>query len=437
MNISLYHDRRQKNSSGRYVLKVQVYGQDQAGKTIRKYYSLSKICLTAYGTKGLTEKEFDKVFHGHHPRGKEQKLLMAINKELLRAQTILNEQQSFSLSDFERQYLGISKETVRDYFQDYIAKCHARDRYKSAQSYQVALRCLLEYNQHTRNGEEIYFNQITKTFLNDYDHWMRSQKVKSKSSGAERNRFSINTISIYMRNLRTIFNQAIEDGVVKQAAYPFGASSNKYTIPSSVNSKRALSQEQLKALWLVPTHNEYERRAKLYWFLIYSLNGINLADLAEVKQASYFEGILRFQRSKTRGAGKGTVRTISLPITAFAKEIMQELRVDSDDPDDFLLPIYTQEMTVKERNKSRSSILYNINANLKKLSPRANLNFHVTSYHARHSYATSALSSGANLHDIKETLGHSDLKTTLNYIASIEDARRLEISEKVTGFLNS
>jgi site-specific recombinase XerD len=58
----------------------------------------------------------------------------------------------------------------------------------------------------------------------------------------------------------------------------------------------------------------------------------------------------------------------------------------------------------------------------------------ISTYTARHSYATVLKRSGANIVFISESLGHSDLRTTENYLASFEKEERAKIASLLTKF---
>jgi len=58
----------------------------------------------------------------------------------------------------------------------------------------------------------------------------------------------------------------------------------------------------------------------------------------------------------------------------------------------------------------------------------------LSTYSARHSFATVLKRSGANIAYISESLGHNDLKTTENYLASFEKKERIKNAAFLTNF---
>src|SRR2546429_2910097 len=96
-----------------------------------------------------------------------------------------------------------------------------------------------------------------------------------------RNR-SKTTVGMVLRALRAIFNEAIDQGIIKkEKCYPFGR--KKYKLPTSKKVKKALSLEDIGRLYYYKTSCESEEFAKSLWFFCYFGNGMNPKDLAHLK----------------------------------------------------------------------------------------------------------------------------------------------------------
>jgi integrase/recombinase XerD len=96
--------------------------------------------------------------------------------------------------------------------------------------------------------------------------------------------------------LRAIFNKAIAENEIRTDIYPFG--NKKYKIPASKNTKKALSKEQLKKLLEYVPKNEFQKKARSFWFFSYSCNGMNIKDIALLKFKDIQEGAVRFYRAQ-------------------------------------------------------------------------------------------------------------------------------------------
>jgi hypothetical protein len=114
-----------------------------------------------------------------------------------------------------------------------IKKLIREGRISSAVSYHCSYVSLKKFRG------DVLFNQITPSYLVEYENWLKQQQL-SKS-----------TVGIYLRPLRAIFNEAIEDGIIKrEKCYPFGK--RKYRIPSSKNVKKALELEDVQKNIFLP-----------------------------------------------------------------------------------------------------------------------------------------------------------------------------------------
>jgi integrase/recombinase XerD len=146
----------------------------------------------------------------------------------------------FTFEAFERKLYDTAppKEDVPSYYHSYIKEMEKEGRVGTASSYNLSLKSLLGYHTHRAAGrkpEQLGFLAIDKDWLKGFERWMVE------------NGKSLTTVGIYLRPLRTIFNQAIADGLITQDYYPFGK--RKYQIPAGRNVKKALNKEDLKKLF--------------------------------------------------------------------------------------------------------------------------------------------------------------------------------------------
>jgi site-specific recombinase XerD len=134
-----------------------------------------------------------------------------------------------------------------------------------------------------------------------------------------------------------------------------------------------------------------------------------LPDIANLKQNNIVNERLVYSRQKT---GK----RISIPLSDSAKQIIQKYTDKCST--DYIFPILNDNMhkTEAQRYRRRKKVLRNVNANLRTIAKMLNIDIDLTTYVARHSYATVLKRSGVNIALIGETLGHSDLKTTQIYL---------------------
>ena len=233
-----------------------------------------------------------------------------------------------------------------------------------------------------------------------------------------------------MRPLKAIFNRAISEKDIKEHLYPFGET--KYQIPSSKNNKRALSKEQLKALYHAEPLTTQQEKAKDFWFFSYSSNGMNVKDIALLKYKDFAETYFEFQRAKTKFTSKTKLEKIKVYLNDFNKSIIEKHGKDKS-VENFVFDILSSEdNAVNQRVKIRNFTRF-INQNIKTLC-RANGLPEISSYWARHSYATQGIRKGASMEFMQESLGHRDMKTTELYFKGFDDETKKEFASKIMDF---
>lgn len=391
---SLFLDNRRALKDGTYPLKLTVY---YLGK--KKQYS------TPYK---LTKEEYQKM-QGSNLRDTDLKNKKNKIYSWLNDQTILvNSLTKFSFVDFERLFFKDEKATkeqlnaehVQPFFEEYIAKLRTQERIKTAESYQSALNSLLSFRRYLK------FHEITPDFLEAYEIWMLSFK-KSKTS-----------IGIYLRSLRAIYNLAMTNGLVEAGAYPF----KKYTIPAPRKSKRAFKDDQIKAVFNAKPESEKEQRALDFWRFSFMCNGINLKDIALLKKENIRGESMIYFRKKTEKTKRENVYPINVHLNKQALYIIKKWGNPGNNPNDYLFPILEHGITAKEKESKIANFSKNTNKYLRKIGTSLGITEKLTTYTARHSFATKLKNSEkVSLSFIMESLGHTSLKTTMDYLAGFED----------------
>jgi integrase/recombinase XerD len=285
----------------------------------------------------------------------------------------------------------------------------------------VCMHC--SYKSLMKFGGNVCFKGITVSYLNQYEQWLRSKEV------------SKTTISIYVRGLRTIFNEAIDVGLIKrEKCYPFGR--RKYRIPSSKNIKKALELSDISKIYYYECNSgiEGEQKGKDFWLFSYFGNGMNVKDIAFLKWKNIQDGYLIFERAKT----ERSMRSDPKPITVFINEDMWAIidRWGNNDrsPGNYIFPILEPGMTPLRQYDVVQLFVGLINEWMEKIRKELNITKKITTYVARHTFSTVLKRSGASTEYIQEALGHSDIKTTENYLDSFEKEVKKEYAHRLTSF---
>jgi len=241
---------------------------------------------------------------------------------------------------------------------------------------------------------------------------------------------SITTLAIYLRNLRTILNRALDSELITRKNYPFGK--GKYIIPTGRNVKKALTIDQIRAIkefYTVP--GSLSDRAKDFFLFSYLSNGINFKDIARLKNENIKGDQIHFVRAKTIRTRRDYT-PIKTSLRAETLAIIEKWRSPNRSPKAFLFPILSEGLTPKEETAKIQDFTKRINTKLKEIGEELKLPLKLTSYVARHSFSSIAINqAGAPIEYISEALGHTSLNTTRNYIDSFEDKRIKQITDSL------
>jgi site-specific recombinase XerD len=240
-------------------------------------------------------------------------------------------------------------------------------------------------------GQDILLDKIDNDLMHKYETFLKNTGMMK------------NTISCYMRALRSVYNQSVKHGLTIQKN-PFA---NIFTrIDKTV--KRAVSEDvivRLKNMDL-SSHIELELARDLFMFSFY-MRGISFIDMANLRKSNLKNGYIVYSRSKTR-------QMLTVKIEVCMQAIITKYYAQTID--DYLLPVYTVQ------NRDNTSQLRNHNKRLKRISDLLGLKKSISSYVTRHTWATLALRKGIPIEVISEGMGHESETTTRIYLASLEQS---------------
>jgi len=258
---------------------------------------------------------------------------------------------------------------------------------------------------------------ITPSFLQSYENYM----IKEGSS--------ISTVGIYLRQLRAIINKAIKEGAFPANLYPF----KKYQIPASRNIKKALNEDDLKLLFNYTPIRVDETKALDFWKLSYLCNGMNFADIIALKRENMNGNFLNFLRVKTIRTKKKDLTPIKVALHPTAKQIIEKYK-NQDTNSPYLFHILEPNLNATTiKNRCKRFIKW-VNERMERIRKELKIDKELTTYSARHSFSTVLMRKGVSTQFIKESLGHSSITVTENYLASFNDDVKLETANLLTDF---
>jgi len=294
----------------------------------------------------------------------------------------------------------IREKTVGDFYKELIRTFEKTDKVGNRLIYKTSYNSIKVFNKGRLN---ILFSDIDVPWLNRYEKWLRSKGNKET------------TISLLFRTLRSAYNKAVEAKCASKTEYPFDEFKiSRFDVRTK---KRAISNEDvLKIIKLdLADGNDSIKLSRDVFIFSYLCAGITFSDIANLKQSNIVNGRLHYATQKT---GK----LISILLSEEAGNILSRYRTSNDERV-YLFPILDIRFhkTAQQKQNRIHKVLGKTDKDLKLIAEKCKIEQNLTTYSARHSYATVLKNSGVNVALISETLGHSNLSTTQIYLASFEN----------------
>lgn len=414
-SISIVLDKRRIKAKGKYPVKLRVF--DRILKKDKRY--LLDIDLTL--------EEFETIWintDNKNLRGTNKEIRLKLQIIESRANKEAEQLNVFNFKKFESKLFRKSsdKNNVQYHFKIVINQNINNDKIGTSESYKYTLKSLANFSENKMNCplEKLTFETINADWLNNYEKFMVSEGK------------SFTTISIYTRTLRVIFNNAISANDISKDIYPFGLKKdNKYKIPSSKKVKKALNSIELKTLFNAEITNDNEAKARAFWFFSYSCNGMNLKDIALLKYSDIKNDKFEYYRAKTfdKSSEKST---ITIYLTDYTKSIISDYGIQ--DKSGYVFDIIDINEDSQTQYKKIKNFTRYINDHIKRIAISNGLPSELSTYWARHSFATNSLRKGASMEFISEALNHSDLSVTKNYFAGFEDKAKKDFANSLLDF---
>ena len=251
---------------------------------------------------------------------------------------------------------------------------------------------------------DVRMSEVDLAFVRRYEDFLYS-------NGA-----SGNTVSYYLRNLRSLYNQAVTDGYHPRGEYPFAKAQTR----PAKTVKRALSRTDMQNLADLNLENEPELEftRDLYLFSFYA-QGMAFVDIVLLKKTDICNGVLTYSRHKSK-------QLIRIVVTPQMQGVIDKYNTENE----YLFPIISGEYA-SGYQKYRLA-LGRINRHLKKIAVVADIKVPLTTYTARHTWATLARDYGAPISVISAGLGHTSEEMTRVYLKDFDVSMLNQVNSIVT-----
>ena len=342
-----------------------------------------------------------------HPLSKE--LVIKIEKIKTEAKRLLmkfdDEKVDFSAEEFINKLKNHTKKTtVLQFVETVIEELLNNDKIGNASVYKSLRDVLVRF----RNKKDFTFSELDVSFLLKFEQDLRERGLEDTS------------LSVHFRTLRALYNRAVDKDYTRKELSPF----QKFKISKfdTKTRKRAITKDDFKKIEAL----KFDTGTRLYdsqnvFVFSYYCSGINIGDIIELQWTdnilpNYF---MEYERNKTHQIQKVKLLPPAIDILAYYRKFSMG---------DYVFPYLdkAKHITTKQIKNRIKKINKQVNDDLKIMAKMIGMDIKLTTYVARHTFATVLKRSGVGTSKISELLGHGDEKTTQIYLDEFENEELYE-----------
>ncbi len=335
-----------------------------------------------------------------------------ILKKKVEAKSIVNglydttEIEGLTSTDIKNKILNTTKVITFEYYTNQlINELKTANRYGSAGAYEAALSFVIRNN----DNKDLYFQNINYKFLKNLE---MAHLAKGNT---------LNSLAVYMRTIRAIYNRAINENIAKRDWYPFA----QYKIKKTKTQKRAISKTDVQQIEnYKPKNRSHEFNARNYFMFSFYMVGLNFTDMAYLKKSNIINERLEYTRKKTK-------KFYSLALFDKPNQILKYY-LKGKKANDYIFPIILRE-SIEEQRKDIKNKLKTYNKYIRLIASDLEIEGNITSYVARHSWASIGKFLNVPVQVISEGLGHDSIQTTQIYLESFEANVIDDATKLITG----
>ena len=396
------------------TVKIKFRASSVAGKEGTLYYHIIhqrklrwiSTDYHVYPEEWNTRKSSVIVSNSNNRQAHLQLIQSQIDWEMKQMQCIIHDKEmdgvSYSVDDLANEIQQLpTSQSVFTFFRKQIAKKEQMQCVGTKNNYTNAVNRFIEF----RNQKDLTFSQMTADMMEMYQAWLWNRGVGQ------------NTVSFYLRTLRTLHHKAVEAGqATSNDIFAHVQTANVRTAKRAISVKDIRKIEKLD----LPRGSSLDKARDMFLFSFY-LRGMAFVDMAFLKKSDLKCGLVSYNRRKThQNLNIEWIKPMQAIINKYAEQT-------KDSP--YMLPILTGKETSPYTQYRK--VEYNTNYNLKKIGKMIGLKIPLTTYVARHTWASIALHMNIPIATISEGMGHNSYKTTQIYLESIDVATINEANKRI------
>lgn len=302
---------------------------------------------------------------------------------------------------------------VITFMQQVINGLQSEGRYGTAHVYRSSLNAIIAFH----GEKKLAFGEINPEWLKRFEIYLCNRGC------------SWNTVSTYLRTFRAVYNRAVDHNEAPYVPHLFRS---VYT-GTRADRKRAMSEVDMKqffarlpqsfgcSLDLQQAHDMFN--------LMFMLRGLPFVDLAYLRKRDLCDNVITYRRRKTG-------RSLSVTLTPEAMELVEKYR-NRDSSSPYLFSLLKSAEGTQEAYHEYQVALRNYNRQLSLLGKSIGLKNKLSSYTARHTWATTAYHCEIHTGIISEAMGHSSITVTETYLKPFQNKKIDEANEQVIDFVKN
>lgn len=281
----------------------------------------------------------------------------------------------------------------------------------TAHVYRSSLNAIIAYC----GGEDFTFNEITPEWLKGFEIHLRKRKC------------SWNTVSTYMRILRAVYNRTVDNNEAEYIPRLF-----RYVYTGTrAEHQRALETGDVKKIFagliLLSGVNPAMQRARHFFILMFLMRGIPFVDLAYLRKSDLHGNVITYRRRKTG-------RPLSVTLTNEAMRIVR-MYMNQNVHSPYLFSFLRSPEGTMEAYREYQLALRSFNRQLLILGEFLGIPNRLSSYTARHTWATTAYYCEVHPGIISQAMGHSSITVTETYLKPFQNKKIDEANKLIIDFI--
>lgn len=381
MTIKVMLNVQRATRNGTYPLVIRLFGQQK-----------KRLIYTNYYLKKEWFSDGKVLFYPSESGGirKVKEINRYISKSVMKIKQLMVRYPGLSVEELTIRFKQEGdRQNVTIWFEYLIKNLEEAGAASTASNYRSTLHSVLSFSK----KDALLLKEITGEWIRSYTAYLVGER-----------KLRPNSVSFYLRVLRAVYNKAVSAGLISNKDNPFG----KQPFGVQPTRKRAVRRESIQQLLDMCDHELTESQQQALDTLAFSFyaRGMNFIDMARLRKEQLEEGYIVYRRSKTN-------KNLEVRITADLQKLID--RYDKSDSAYVLPFLHTGDKP--DSYISYRNALARINRNLKSIGKMLGLSYPLTTYVARHSWASLAQESGVSVDIIRQSMGHSSIRTTEIYLS--------------------